>query len=142
MATAQSTSTGVAGPSGSGDSGFPVQGQVSGLGPSASGAAHGSAATAMVPSEAVPSEGSFPDIGQEPQPFSPTVMRLPVELDVMVPVRNFRVRNLLTLEPGRVIESQWGHGEDVPVAAGEIPLAWSEFEVIETQLAVRITRLA
>jgi len=70
------------------------------------------------------------------------VARLPVELDVSVPVRNFRVRNLLALELSQVIESGWGHGEDVPLAAGEVQLAWSEFEVIDTQLAVRVTRLA
>jgi flagellar motor switch/type III secretory pathway protein FliN len=67
--------------------------------------------------------------------------RLPVELDVSVPVRNFRVRNLLTLEVSKVIESEWGHGEDVPLAAGKVQLAWTEFEVIDTQLAVRVTRL-
>jgi flagellar motor switch protein FliN/FliY len=68
--------------------------------------------------------------------------KLPVELDVAVPVRGFRVRNLLMLEPGHVIESQWSHGEDVPLAAGEVQLAWSEFEVMDMQLAVRVTRLA
>jgi flagellar motor switch protein FliM len=74
--------------------------------------------------------------------LSAPVARLPVELDVTVPVREFRVRNLLALEAGQVIESQWGNGEDVPLASGEVQLAWSEFEVIDTQLAVRITRLA
>ena len=69
------------------------------------------------------------------------VGRLPVELDVSVPVRNFRVRNLLTLELSQLIESGWGHGEDVPLAAGDVQLAWSEFEVVDTQLAVRVTRL-
>src|ERR1700722_19096066 len=34
-----------------------------------------------------------------------TVARLPVELDVSVPLRNFRVRNLLALEPSQLIES-------------------------------------
>jgi len=68
--------------------------------------------------------------------------RLPVELDVGVPVRGFRVRGLLALEPGQVIETQWGQGEDLPLKAGEVQLAWSEFEVVETQLAVRLTRLA
>jgi flagellar motor switch protein FliN/FliY len=70
------------------------------------------------------------------------VALLPVELDVAVPVRGFRVRNLLALKPGQVIETMWGNGEDVPLAAGEVQLAWSEFEVVETQLAVRVTRLA
>jgi flagellar motor switch/type III secretory pathway protein FliN len=69
------------------------------------------------------------------------VARLPVEVDVVVPVREFRVRHLLTLEPGELIESQWSYGEDVPLAAGDVQLAWSEFEVLDNQIAVRITRL-
>jgi flagellar motor switch protein FliN/FliY len=40
-----------------------------------------------------------------------------------------------------VIETQWNHGEDLPLAAGEVEVAWSEFEVVEAKLAVRITRL-
>ena len=74
--------------------------------------------------------------------LSGPVARLPVALDVVVPVREFRVRHLLALAPGHVIQSQWGHGDDVPVSAGDVRLAWSEFEVIEAQLAVRVTRLA
>lgn len=73
-------------------------------------------------------------------PNSPAA-RLPVELDVAVAVREFRVRNLLALEPGQVIETQWGPGEDVPLASGDVQLAWSEFEVVDSQLAVRLTRL-
>lgn len=67
---------------------------------------------------------------------------LPVELEVAIPVRDFRVRNLLALEAGQVIETQWGHSDDLPVAAGDVQLAWSEFEVVETALSVRLTRLA
>jgi flagellar motor switch protein FliM len=67
---------------------------------------------------------------------------LPVELEVGVPVRDFRVRHLLALEPGQVIESQWSHVEDVPIGAGNVQLAWSEFEVLDAQMAVRLTRLA
>lgn len=87
----------------------------------------------------------LPEILEEPQaeplPFSRAIGRMPVELDVVVPVREFRVRNVLTLEQGQVIESQWSQGDDVPLTAGEVRLAWTEFEVIEGQLAVRITRL-
>jgi flagellar motor switch protein FliM len=74
--------------------------------------------------------------------LSTPVARLPVELDVMVPIREFRVRNLLALAPGHVIASQWRNGEDVPLRSGDVQLAWSEFEVVDTQLAVRVTRLA
>ncbi len=74
-------------------------------------------------------------------PASP-LARLPVELEVAVPVRDFRVRSLLALEPNVVIESQWGHAEDVPLCSDDVQLAWSEFEVVATHLAVRVTRLA
>ena len=74
-------------------------------------------------------------------PANSPAAQLPVELDVSVPVREFLVRNLLALEPGQVIETQWGHGEDVPLASGDVQLAWSEFEVVDSQLAVRLTRL-
>ena len=67
--------------------------------------------------------------------------RLPVELDVAVPVEDFRVRNLLALEPGQVIETRWANGRDMPLCSGEVQLAWSEFEVIDAQLAVRVTQL-
>jgi flagellar motor switch protein FliN/FliY len=67
--------------------------------------------------------------------------RLPVEVEVGIPLKGFRVRNLLALGPGVVVASEWGQGEDMPLAAGDVQLAWSEFEVIDTQLAVRLTRL-
>jgi len=57
-------------------------------------------------------------------------------------VRSFRVRNLLSMAAGELIETQWGHGEDLPLSSGDVQLAWSEFEVVETRLAVRVTRLA
>lgn len=77
-----------------------------------------------------------------PMALSPALALLPVELDVAIPVRAFRVRNLLALEPGQVLETQWRHGDDMPVFAGDVQLAWSEFDVVETTLAVRLTRLA
>jgi len=78
----------------------------------------------------------------EERRLSSPVAHLPVEIDVLIPVREFRVRNLLALAPGHVIESHWANGEDLPLAAGDVQLAWSEFEVIDAQLAVRVTRQA
>lgn len=89
----------------------------------------------------VPTVGEIPSHAINLCPESPEA-RLPVELDVCVPVRDFRVRHLLALEDGYILESQWGHGEDVPLSSGDVQLAWSEFEVVDTQLAVRLTRLA
>ena len=74
--------------------------------------------------------------------LSPALALLPVELDVAIPVRAFRVRNLLALEAGQVLETQWGHGDDMPLSAGDVQLGWSEFDVVEAVLAVRLTRLA
>jgi flagellar motor switch protein FliM len=99
------------------------------------GAGEIAAEQALVPSSHVPKEGDLIVL-------SGPVARLPVELDVAIPVREFRVRNLLALEPGQLIETPWAHGQDMPLAAGAVQLAWSEFEVIDSQLAVRITRLA
>lgn len=73
---------------------------------------------------------------------NPAAARLPVELDVSVAIKDFRVRNLLALEPGQIIESRWYHGQDVPLLAGRQPLAWAEFEVVDTTMAVRVTHLA
>jgi flagellar motor switch/type III secretory pathway protein FliN len=69
------------------------------------------------------------------------IARLPVQLDIGVPIRDFRVRNLVSLEPGVVVASQWPHVDDLPVLSGHQPLAWSEFEVVDSHLAVRLTRL-
>jgi flagellar motor switch protein FliN/FliY len=83
-----------------------------------------------------------PAVERESVPLSAAVSRLPVELEVSIPLHEFRVRNLLNLGLEQVIETQWAYDEDMPLAAGEVQLAWSEFEVIDSKLAVRITRLA
>ena len=97
--------------------------------------AEAAAEQALVPCARQPEEG--PEFAHNRE-----VARLPVELDVAVPVRDFRVRQLLALTPGQLIESKWSHEQDVPLAAGDVLLAWSEFEVVETQLMVRVTRMA
>ncbi|MGA2848992.1 MAG: FliM/FliN family flagellar motor C-terminal domain-containing protein [Terracidiphilus sp.] len=101
--------------------------------PSLPGATDAPAENALIPSQ--------PD-DEDLIPLGLPVSRLPVELEVSVPVREFRVRHLLTLGSGQVIETQWAHDEDMPLSAGEVQLAWSEFEVVDSHLAVRLTRLA
>jgi flagellar motor switch protein FliN/FliY len=105
--------------------------------PNPSAGAEVKAEQALVPS--VPAPG--PSAEGTAISLTTVVARLPVELDVALPVREFRVRNLLALEPGQVIETQWTHGEDMPLATGDVQLAWSEFEVVDSQLAVRVTRM-
>jgi flagellar motor switch/type III secretory pathway protein FliN len=71
-----------------------------------------------------------------------TVRRIPIEIDVSIPIRGFRVRDVLALREGRVIGTRWVEGEDMPLAAHGMQLAWIDIEVIDQKLAVRITRLA
>lgn len=68
--------------------------------------------------------------------------RLPMQLDVMVKVHPFRVQDLLSMEKGTVVETVHEHTQDVPLRSGGALLLWSEFEVLDQRLAVRVTRLA
>jgi flagellar motor switch protein FliM len=68
--------------------------------------------------------------------------RLPMQLDVLVKVRSFRVQDLLALERGSVVETIHEHSQDVPLVCGGAVLMWAEFELAGQKLAVRITRLA
>jgi flagellar motor switch protein FliN len=68
--------------------------------------------------------------------------KLPLQLDLRVPLPSFRVQQLLALEKGQVIETVWPHTEDLPLWSGGIQLVWTEFEVVDQKLAVRVTRLA
>jgi flagellar motor switch protein FliN len=77
----------------------------------------------------------------KPLPEGSLLAGLPMQLDVTVPIPGFRVQNLLALEKGTVLESRWPHSEDVPVWCGGVQLVWTEFEVVDQKLAVRVTRL-
>lgn len=69
------------------------------------------------------------------------ISALPVQLDVRIPLPDFRVSDLLTLAAGRVVASEWPSSNDVPLACGDVQLVWTEFEVVDQTLAVRVTRL-
>jgi flagellar motor switch/type III secretory pathway protein FliN len=66
---------------------------------------------------------------------------LPVQLDVRIPLPDFRVSDLVGLAPGRVVASEWPSSNDVPLICGDVQLVWTEFEVVDQTLAVRVTRL-
>jgi flagellar motor switch/type III secretory pathway protein FliN len=68
--------------------------------------------------------------------------RIPMRLTAGVPLPRFKVKDLVELAEGSVIESVWTSGADVPLKCGDVQLGWAEFEVVEQRLAVRITRLA
>ena len=72
----------------------------------------------------------------------PLLACLTVKLQAGVTLPRFKVRDLLRLEVGQVVESESQDSEDVLLKVGQVQLGWSEFEVIEQQLAIRLTRLA
>jgi hypothetical protein len=72
----------------------------------------------------------------------PLMARLALRLEAGIPLPRFKVRDLLRLEVGQVVESESPDSEDVPLKVGQIQLGWSEFEVVEQRLSVRLTRLA
>lgn len=72
----------------------------------------------------------------------PIISTLPVKLGANVPVRGFRLRDLLALQNGQTIESEWPVTEDVPLKFGQVQLCWCEFEVVDQRMALRMTRLA
>ena len=72
----------------------------------------------------------------------PVLSELGMTLESVIALREFKVRDLLRLEVGQVVESLCPNTDDVPVKVGHVQLGWSEFEVVEQRLAVRLTRLA
>lgn len=78
----------------------------------------------------------------EDHPAWPMIARLPVMLAVSIPLRGFKVCNLLDLRCGQTVESAWASPEDVPLKVGSVQLGCGEFEVVEQRLALRLTSLA
>ena len=70
------------------------------------------------------------------------VEALPCLLSIEIPVPGFTVADLVNLEPGRLIDTRWTVGEDVPLRINGELIAWSEFEIVTNHIAVRLTELA
>ncbi len=67
---------------------------------------------------------------------------LPCRLTIEISVPGFTVADLVHLERGRIIATRWTVGQDVPLRINDELIAWSEFEVVQNRLAVRLTELA
>lgn len=72
----------------------------------------------------------------------PVLARLAVTMAVAAPLIRFKVQDLLGLKEGQVFESASPETEDVPLKVGDVQLGWTEFEVVEQKIALRLTRLA
>jgi flagellar motor switch/type III secretory pathway protein FliN len=77
----------------------------------------------------------------EEHPAWETLAQLRVTIRVGVALNRFKVRDLLSLKEGQVFESLSPDTEDVPVMVGQIQVGWSEFEILEQRMALRLTRL-
>jgi flagellar motor switch protein FliN/FliY len=98
-------------------------------------------ASEATPALSTPQEPTNSDSSSHRIPLASFAARLPLQLDLRVPLPSFRVHHLLSLEKGQVIESAWPHTEDLPLWSGGVHLVWTEFEVVDQKLAVRVTRL-
>jgi len=67
---------------------------------------------------------------------------LPCLLTVEIPVPGFTVSDLVHLERGRIIATRWTAGQDVPLHVNGELIAWSEFEIVQDRVAVRLTELS
>jgi flagellar motor switch/type III secretory pathway protein FliN len=64
---------------------------------------------------------------------------LPCTLSVDVPVVRFTIGDLLRLTEGSIVETACHQTSDVPLRVNHLLIGWTEFEVIDDRLAVRIT---
>jgi flagellar motor switch protein FliN len=100
----------------------------------------------QAPLVALPKQSSEPDAERAASEDAALLLEsplstLPVQLDVCIPLPSFRVADLVALKPGRVLGSVWGSTDDVPLWCGHIQMVWTEFEVVDQKIAVRVTRL-
>lgn len=77
----------------------------------------------------------------EEHPAWNTLAQLRVTLRVGVALNHFKVQDLLSLKEGQVFESISPDTDDVPLMVGQVQLGWSEFEILEQRMSLRLTRL-
>jgi len=66
---------------------------------------------------------------------------IPCVLTPEVAVPGFTIGDLLRLEKGSIISTQWSHAVDLPLRVHGELIGWCEFEVVGEKLAVRLTEL-
>jgi flagellar motor switch/type III secretory pathway protein FliN len=67
---------------------------------------------------------------------------LPCQLSVQAPVPGFALKDLLNLRPQSIIRSQLATSASPPLRVNGEVVAWCDFEVLGSRLAVRLTELA
>jgi flagellar motor switch/type III secretory pathway protein FliN len=69
------------------------------------------------------------------------IQEVPCWLSAQIPVTGFKVRDLLLLQAGSVVNSKQLTGGRVGLKANGSFIAWAEFEVVNGRLGVRFTDL-
>jgi flagellar motor switch/type III secretory pathway protein FliN len=67
---------------------------------------------------------------------------LPCTISLELPVVHFTIGDLLTLTTGSLVATSCHQTSDVPLRVNGLLVGWTEFEVIDDRLAVRITEQA
>jgi flagellar motor switch/type III secretory pathway protein FliN len=67
---------------------------------------------------------------------------LPCTISLELPVVRFTIGDLLTLTTGSVVATACHQTSDVPLRVNGLLVGWTEFEVIDDRLAVRVTEQA
>jgi flagellar motor switch/type III secretory pathway protein FliN len=77
----------------------------------------------------------------EEHPSWEILAKLRVTLRAVVAMNRFKVRDLLSLKEGQVFESVSPDSDDVSLLIGQMQVGWSEFEIMDQRMALRLTRL-
>jgi flagellar motor switch protein FliN/FliY len=78
----------------------------------------------------------------EEHPSWPVLAQIPDTVVAYIPLSHFTVHHLLTLEKGKVFTSKVLTSDLVPMKLGSVRLVWGEFEMVNHNLALRVTKLA
>jgi flagellar motor switch/type III secretory pathway protein FliN len=70
------------------------------------------------------------------------MLDLPCELTLDLPIPGFTLGDLLRIESGTLLETNWSNGHDIPVRINGQVAAFAEFEVVNNYIAARITEWA
>lgn len=87
----------------------------------------------------------MPEPGQLPVSAQAMVEKfgwLVCELSLSISIDKFSVGDLLSLNKGTIVETACHFTSDIPLRANGLLIGWTEFEVVGSRLAVRITELA
>jgi flagellar motor switch/type III secretory pathway protein FliN len=63
---------------------------------------------------------------------------LPCTISLQVPVVRFTIADLLSLREGSVVETACHYTSDVPLRVNGVLIGWSEFDVLDDRLVIRI----